>query len=277
MPAPQASMMENLAKVKFASFALRVPENWQEPSGDPAADHYSKAIQPSEKVTSPAVGAPLLFTPASMVKYHTDTQKMLQSGFGDYIKNICSAICSAWSQWQTAATMVGIVVTGPMASVGQIVGPPLGPLILASAPMDSPMKAKYSTAIANAIGIGWLTFTATVKFAPPLPLWPAYAAVPTPVAPPMPNVPQTFAALMQVPVSISANVLKTQMIGLLADPKAQYHQQLFEAVATAFEQCYTTWKASTMINNVTAIATGGTPISPIPAVGTAIMPPGGFT
>lgn len=275
MPAPQASVMQQLARTKFMGFQNRVPKDWQNPSGDPAAQHFAKAIKDSEKVTAP--GMPPLFIPAALHKQATDTQKMLVGKFGQFIDDTCSALCSAWSQWQTAASMVGFVVTGPMVSAGQIVGPPMGPLFLASAPKSSPQELKYSMAIMQALDLGWTTFLATVKAVPPLPFYPAYAAVPTPVAPPMPNVPVPFAAFLQVPVSISCDVMKMAMFGNLGDPTAPYALNLFEAISFAFEQCYNVWKGTTMVNNVMAIASGGTPITPIPAVGTAMMPPGGFT
>ena len=279
MPAPQASAMQQLARLKFTSFQLKVPTDWQNPSGDPGAQHYGKAFKDSEKVTSP--GAPPLFLPASMNKYHTDTQKMHVAKYGAYIDGICSAICSAWSQWQTAATMVGVLINAVTASLGQIVGPPLGPLIMASGPKNGPQELKYTTAIANTIGTAWLTFTATVKI-PGLPFYPAYAAVPMPMAVPTPNVPVPFAALTQVPVSISASVMKMQMIGMLADPKAPYHKELFESVSDAFEKCYNLWKVSTMVTKVmplvAPVPTFAPPYVPVGPVvgGTAAMLPGGF-
>ena len=100
--------MQQLARLKFTSFNLKVPANWQEPQGE-LADMYGKALKPDEKVSSP--GMPPLFQPASLVKPHTDTQKMHIAKFGAFIDGTCSAICSAWSQWQTAATMVGVCVT----------------------------------------------------------------------------------------------------------------------------------------------------------------------
>jgi hypothetical protein len=273
MPAPQAEMMKQLARAKFASFGITVPQKWQQPAGQ-KGDHYGRAFKPEDKSSSPVVGLPLV-QPASMYKWHTDIQKMHHAKIGAFLDGICSAICSAWSQWQTAATMAGIVVSGPMVTAGQLVGPPLMPLIMASAPKSSPMELKYSTAIATSISNGWLAYTATVKLAGH-PFYPAYSAVPTPVAPPMPNVPVPIAQLIQVPTTISKDALKMQKVGVLADPTAPFHQELFESVSHAFEECYNTWKISTMVTNVYAIATGGTPISPIPAVGTATMAPGGL-
>src|SRR3954465_9195703 len=277
MPAPQASAMSQLARLKFTSFGLKVPTNWKEPQGE-ASDHYGKAFKDNEKTTAP--GAPPLFQPASMNKYHTDTQKMHIDKIGKFIDGTCSAICSAWSQWQTAATMVGIVINAVTAMGGQIVGPPWTPLILATAPKATPMEMKYSAVIAQVIGTAWLTFTATVKVTG-MPWYPAFAAVPSPVAPPAPNVPCPFGVLMQVPVSISASVLKMQMVGQLADPQAPFSSELFASISDAFEKTYNLWKVSTMVTNVLGtgpVPTFAPPYVPVGPVvgGMGNMTPGGF-
>jgi hypothetical protein len=279
MPAPQASAMQQLARLKFTSFNLKVPQNWKDPQGDPAGDHYGRAFKPDEKASAP--GMPPLFQPASLNKYHTDTQKMHIGKIGAFIDGTCSAICSAWSQWQTAATMVGIVINAVTATGGQIVGPPWTPLILASAPKSTPMELKYSNVIAQVIGTAWLSFTATVKVTG-MPWYPAFAAVPSPVAPPAPNIPCPFAALTQVPMSISCNVLKMQMVGQLGDPNAPFHQELFESISDAFEKTYNLWKVSTMVTNVLGtgpVPTFAPPYVPVGPVvgGVGTMTPGGFT
>jgi hypothetical protein len=176
--------------------------------------------------------------------------------------------------------MVGIVITGPTASIGQVVGPPWTPLILAQGPKTSPMLLKYTNVVANVIGTAWMTFTATIKV-PGMPWYPAFAALPSPIAPPTPNIPCPVAALTQVPVSISANVLKMQMVGQLADPMAPYHQELFESISDAFEKSYNTWKVSTMVTNVLGtgpVPTFAPPYVPVGPVvgGVGTMPPGGF-
>ncbi|HEX5061431.1 MAG TPA: hypothetical protein VFV99_18820, partial [Kofleriaceae bacterium] len=153
--------MQQLARLKFTSFNLKVPKDWRDPSGGDAGDHYSRAFKPDEKASTP--GMPPLLQPASLNKYHTDTQKMHIAKVGAFIDGTCSAICSAWSQWQTAATMVGVVITAITASVGQVVGPPWTPLIMASAPKASPMELKYSNVIATVLGTAWLQYTATIK------------------------------------------------------------------------------------------------------------------
>jgi len=279
MPAPQASLMAQLARTKFMSFNLKVPQRWQAPVGDPKEQHYRDAFKPEEKSTAP--GAPPLVQPASMNKYHTDTQKMHIDKIGKFLDDITKAICSAWSTWQTSATMVGVIINTLTAAGGQIVGPPLAPLILAQAPKATQQQMRYSNAVANVIGTAWLSFTATVKV-PGLPWYPAFVAFPGPVAPPTPNIPMPFAALTQVPVSISTNVLKMQMVGMLGDPMAPFHAELFEAIAHSFEMSYNTWKVSTMVTNVLGtgpIPTFAPPYVPVGPVvgGVGTMTPGGFT
>jgi hypothetical protein len=279
MPAPQASAMSQLARLKFTSFGLKVPQNWKEPQGDPDADHYSKAFKDGEKVTAP--GAPPLFQPASMNKYHTDAQKMHIDKIGKFIDGVTDAICSAWSQWQTTTTMVGVVINAVTAVGGQLVGPPLMPLILAKAPKNTPSELKYSNVIATVIGTAWLSFTATVKI-PGLPWYPAYAAVPSPMAPPVPNTPVPFATLTQVPTSISSAMMKQQMVAQLADPQAPFHKELFESITDAFEKSYNLWKVSTMVTQVmptlAPVPTFAPPYVPVGPVvgGVAAMLPGGL-
>lgn len=277
MPAPIDSAMQQLARQKFTSFAIRVPTNWQDPQGD-AGQQYSDAFTASEKATTP--GSPPLFIAASANKYHTDTQKMLIAKIGSFLDTTCSAICYAWGQWQKMAAMPGIIVNGPVAAGGAIAGPPLQPLILQKGAMSTPNLAKFTNVIATVISTSWLTFTQTVKV-PALPWFPAFTMVTAPIAPPMENLPCTFAQLLQVPVSIAADLMKTQMIAQLADPQAPFAPQIFEAICFAFEQTYNTWKTTCMVQ---AKGTGPVPTFAPPVVpggpvvmGVAAVTPGGFT
>lgn len=279
MPAPQASAMQQLARAQFMSFSIKLPKDWKQPHSETAAKQYIKAFKLTELVGVP--GAPPLFVPATPNKYHTGTQKKLSEQFGTYIDGICSAICSAWSQWQGLATMAGIIVNGPTATGGQVVGPPWMPLIMASGPKATPAELKYTTTIATVISNAWLQYTATIKV-PGLPWYPAFAAFPSPMAPPTPNIPAPLMSLTQVPVSVSKDVLKGQMIGQHGDPEALHSKELFDAVSDAFDKTFKIWQGSTILNNV--LGTGPIPTFAPPFVpagpvlgGVATMPPGGFT
>lgn len=280
MPAPQSSMMKQLARLKFSQNGLKVPDQWTTPTGDPGAQHWRDAFTAAQSTSSPDPTVPPLFVPHTLNKFHTDTQKQLTKIFGGYLDGICDAICSAWSQWQTAATMVGVLINGPVASLGQVLGPPVGPLILATGPKASPAELKYTSTISNVIGTAWLSYTASIKV-PGLPWYPAFAAVPSPIAPPMPNVPVPVIALTQVAAPVSATVMKTQMFGMHGDPTAMYARELFDAVCDAFEKCFQLWQTTTMVTNV--LGTGPVPVFAPPVVpagpvvgGVGTMTPGGF-
>ncbi len=197
-----------------------------------------------------------------------------------YIDDISSAICTAWSQWQTSATMVGVVINAVAATGGQIVGPPWTPLILASGPKQNSEALKMTNTIASVLGSAWLTFTATVKVTG-MPWYPAFAAVPAPVAPPAPNIPCPFAALTMVPTSIGKDVLTLQMVGVDGDPMSN-HKLVYAAIADAFEKIFNLWKVSTMVTNVLGtgpVPTFAPPYVPVGPVvgGVGTMIPGGFT
>jgi len=130
------------------------------------------------------------------------------------------------------------------------------------------------------LGTAWLQYQSSIKV-PGLPWYPAFAAMPSPVAPPTPNVPVPVATLTQLTVPISKSVLKGQMIAQLGDPGAPHHRELFDAIADAFDKCFQLWRTSTMVTNV--LGTGPVPSFAPPFVpvgpvlgGIANMTPGGF-
>jgi hypothetical protein len=273
-------MMQQLAKLQFSSFGIKLPIDWRDPTETVAANHYGKAFKASEKVTPVPPCPPALFVAASPNKYHTDAAKEISDKLSAYIDGICSAICSAWSQWQSTATLVGVVINAVTAAGGQVVGPPWMPLIMAGAPKATEWELKYSTAIADALSTAWLSYTATIKV-PGLPWYPAFAAFPGPVAPPTPNVPVPVAALTQVTAPLAKSALKGLKTGKLAQPEALHAEKLFEALADAFEKCFKIWQTSTMVTNV--LGTGPVPTFAPPVVpagpvvgGIGTMVPGGF-
>ncbi len=279
MPAPQASMMKQLCRLQYSTNGLKMPDQWTAPSGDPAAAHYAKDYV--QKPGSPDTTVPPLYMAASMTKDHTDTQKKITSVIGTYLDGIVTAICSAWSTWQSAATLVGVTIAGPVAAAGQVVGPPLMPLIMAEGPKSTPMELKYTTTIANVINTSWLTYTAGIKV-PGLPWYPAFAAFPGPVTPPTPNIPCPVITISTAAAAVAGAAMKGQMIGMHGDPMAQWHKEIFDAVTDAFEKCHKIWEASTMVTNV--LGTGPVPSFAPPYVpvgpvvgGVGTMTPGGFT
>jgi hypothetical protein len=280
MPAPQASEIKKNIRDKFTSFKIKVPQNWQNPSGDPDAKHYADAFTSSEKNTSP--GSPPLVLAQTSNKYHTDTQKMHIDKLGKFFDGIGDAIASAWSAWQTSSSMVGVIIAGSMGNGGKIVpNTPWAPLILTAGPKDTPMYLKYTTTVANILGAQWLAYGLSITLAGAS-LWPMFNSFPSPVVPP-PGIPNPKPCKLSDPTTINVDVglqteaLKSAMIGAHADPQAPLHKEIFEAVAFGFNKSFQDWKKKTELK---LLGMGAVPscvppaFPPGPVVGTAIMPPG---
>jgi len=276
MPAPQKAQFAELAKLLFKANAIGLPVGWSDPSGD----QYPDAFAVSERATAPDPAS--LFLAKSANKYHVDTQKEVGKGFADFIDGICGAICSAIDQWMKLTSVAGMIVNGPVGVVapGNVVGPPLFPLIFASAPKNTPQLMKYSKAVAQAFGTAWQTWQSGLTGQL---MYPAFAAFPGPMAPPMPNIPMPLIAFASPgEAMLSPSTLKGAMIANLGDPDALHHKELFDAIAQAFAVVFPIFKATTMFMNVQGtgpIPTFAPPFVPVGPVvmGTSIPTPGALT
>ena len=273
MPAPQKSMLAQLAKVNFISKGINLPMDWSQPG-----DQYPDAFKPSEVATAP--NSPMnLFRDATLNKYHVDTAKTIGKQYEKYIDGICGAICDSIDKWMKMTMITSALINGPVGVVlpGSFVGPPLMPLILATAPKSTPQEMKYSNAVASALGTLWQLWQTGLMGTL---MYPAFAAFPGPVAPPMPNIPLPLIAFSSPGESgLSPSTLKITMDANLADPTAQHASDLFDAIAKAFNTVFQVFKASTMVQNVLGmgpIPTFAPPFVPVGPVvmGTVIPTPG---
>ena len=130
----------------------------------------------------------------------------------------------------------------------------------------TPMLLKYATAVAKAVGMGWMSWAMSFKI-PGLPMYPSFAMFPLALAPPMPSIPMPLLAMTQVTTTLGASALKQMMVGNLADPQAPFHDKLFEAIADGFEKSFLLWQASTMVTNI--LGTG-----PVPTFAPPYIPAG---
>ncbi len=264
MPAPQAAMLKNMARAMFKAHAIQLPVNWQQPSGK-AGEQYVDAFKPSERAVPPDPSA--LFIPASPNKYHVDTANSISNKFGTFIDGVCDAVAQAWGQFHSMAMLTGIVINGPVAAGGTLVGPPLTPLIIASAPKATANEIKYSKTIATVIGTAFTQWQNAVKV-PGLPWYPAFALFPSPMAPPMPNIPTPLVAIGAAGMSsMMDSALSGQMTSQLGDPQAQHHKELFDSIAKAVFSTFTLWHTTTMVNNVLGMG-------PVPTFAPPFVPAG---
>jgi len=254
-------MYKQLARQIFVAHAIRLPVNWSKPG-----NQFDDAFDPSELIAVP--NAPTnLFREASLNKYHVDTAKDVGSQFGKFIDGTCDAICSGISQWMTATSITGVVINAVvgMLTPGGVVGPPLTPLILANAPKETPQELKYSNVIATVFGTAWQTWQSGITGTL---MYPAFAAVPSPVAPPLPNIPVPLVALPSAgEAMLAAPTMKAQMIAQLGDPQAPHAVELFDALTQGFTPVFNIMKVSTMVTNV--LGTG-----PVPTFAPPFVPVG---
>ncbi|HTO92223.1 MAG TPA: hypothetical protein VMJ70_13925 [Candidatus Sulfotelmatobacter sp.] len=261
MPKPPKELYSQLAKQLFAAKTIALPQNWT-----PPGSQFSNAFSVSELISLP--NSPTnLFREATLNKYHVDTAKEIGEKFEKFIDGVCGAVCDGIGNWLTASTIAGVMINAVVGVLtpGCVIGPPLGPLILAGAPKETPAELKYSTAIANAFGNAWTTWASGLTGQL---MYPLFAAVPSPVAPPAPNVPMpliTFASPGEA--LLSPSTLKMSMVGLYGDPTALHSDDLFDALSQAFATPFNMFKATTMVQNV--LGTG-----PVPTFAPPFVPVG---
>lgn len=226
---------------------------------------------------TPASCPPSLFVAASNDLADCNDQRDTSQAFENYIDGVCTAICAGWSNWQSKVVLTGVQVNAVIAFGGQVIGPSIETMILASAPKWSEWQTRRSNAISIAMGMAFRDFSLRIRV-PGLPWYPAFAAFPAPVAPPTPNIPVPLAAICGG--RITAAWLKNEMMHSFGAPN-EWSTELFESIATAVEECFALWVTSTMVTNVMGtgpIPTFAPPYVPVGPVvgGTANMIPGGF-
>jgi hypothetical protein len=163
----------------------------------------------------------------------------------DLGNGLADAVATAWSSWQFLAVVSGVAVNGPTASGGQLTGPPLAPLIIANASAVDPVAG---LALASALGAAHGQFTAAF-FLQGLPVFPSFAAVPSPIAPPTPSIPIALAVGGLTPNAFGT---ASQAINL-QDPAKQ---QAAVAVADAMAATVSTFIARSTLS---MIGTGPVP------------------
>lgn len=278
MPAPVGAAMANDVKTFFRAKAIKLSVNWSQPTGE-GGKQYGDAFEPSERAVPDSSNR--LFVAVSTNKYHVDQCVKVGQAFEQFIDGMSAAICGGWQQWCGMATVVGPLVNAVVAVVtpGNILGPPLFPLIFAQAPKATPMQLKYSMAIGGALGDAWLAWH--MGFAGTLNYPPTFATCPSPVHPPTPNLPKPLVAVGKSPgeALLAPPALKGAMMLRLADPMAMHAEPLFDCFAQAIKKAFDMWAGQTQLSSVLGIGPVPTfappfvPVGPVVAgVGTA--PPG---
>ncbi|MGM0576510.1 MAG: hypothetical protein ACQEXJ_12345 [Myxococcota bacterium] len=234
--------MKPLADITFIAQAKRLSVDWSQPTGE-AAKQYGQAFSPSEKA---AVPEPMCyFFPVSTNKYHVDQAKDIGKKFKDLCHAMLDGFKKAVDMWKMQAGFQNLKVMA-VSAIGQpgcLKGPDLAPLIKNfSLPAATGNEAKWRDAIADGLARSWKEWQDKVMV-PGLPWYPAFAAFPGPMAPPMPNVPMPLIACPSAGMAkMMPNALKSAMEQgyNLDDPDDQFGA-LAQAIAVAVSASFMAW------------------------------------
>ena len=133
-------------------------------------------------------------------------------GWPDHKQSAIKGVRQALELWKIQARFADVRIMAVSAIGGKLVGPDLTPMIQ-SAMLATGTPANISGAFARAVGAAWKQWADSVTV-PGLPWYPAFAAFPGPMAPPMPNVPMPVATLLSPgdsamqPTAIAASLRK---------------------------------------------------------------------
>ncbi len=249
MPGLNTQIMLLTARQRFSQFRLRLPTVVRGPAPQlRIAPPPSVSTRQQPARATPDACPPSLFVAASDDSRDVEFQRVCNKRMDTYLSRICDAIGQAHGRWRTRATLVQVLINAVSASGGSLQGPGLEPDIRIFAPQEDAWQRPRSEAIAYGIGACWNNWQVSVSV-PGLPWYPAFAAFPGPVAPPMPNVPTPLVALRQMTPHLSASPLKAQMQARYSGDN-EWSNELFEAVASGFERAFQLWTPTQMVTNV---------------------------
>jgi hypothetical protein len=250
---PGLQPIKILGNLLFLSKAYKLPVDFSRPHSGYQADHYGDAFafRPEDMIGIPKL-IPPWFLPAEMPnRYYQETCDEIGQNFKDFHDAMIDAVVFAHNMWKLQAKFqdLKIMAISAIGMPGCLSGPELEPLIK-NAPMVAAFtghKAKHRDAVAKGVSQCFKKWQDNVTV-PGLPWYPAFAAFPGPMAPPLPNVPMPLITCVSasMPEIILPNSMKSAMDGALdgelKDKDTDKHYEgLHEAIATVLALAFIMW------------------------------------
>lgn len=282
---PSLKLIKILGHVAFSEYDKRIPHSWSVPMLEPGRYMFRDSLAPHEKVGIPNMPIPF-FKPDNPNKYHQDACNAMGARFKEFHDAMVDALIEAHDQWRMAAGFTGLQIAAVVAigAPGCLVGPDLEPLIKSASPVVnmSGQEAAYRDAVAAGLGTCFKAWQNGVTV-PGLPWYPAFATVPSPVAPPTPNLPMPLitcisAGLPHICIpGIMQNIMKLKL-----DPEVRKKDEdekfmaLFGAIEATLIVGFALWLATQQVTNVMGtgpVPTFAPPVAPVgPVVGGTNLP-----
>jgi len=272
---PALSMIKPLGNLKFFAGGLKLPTQFDE--------KYYKDHNPEsgEQGNPPQTIPPWFMAPHPGYKYQQDSVDKIGKNFKDFHDSMIDAIGFAHNMWKLQAKVqnLNIMAVAAVGAPGCLTGPELESLIK-TAPQCAAWSgnmAKHRDAVAKGVSKCFKNWQDNVTI-PGMPMYPAFAAFPGPMAPPMPSIPIPLIACPSPMMSqiITPTQMQSEMGnaldgGLKDKDKTKQYDALYGAIATVLSMAFTIWMASQQIMLVLGkgpIPTFAPPFVPVgPVVG----------
>jgi len=282
---PSISPIPIIGHAIFMSHALKLPttDGWEQPSGDPAAQQYPDALNedPPSKIPIPTHFPVPFFQPQNPNRIHQDSCNEVGKKFQEFHDDMLDSVKFAVDMWRLTAYFNGLKIMAVVA-IGQpgcLKGQELESFIkIAPSSVKYLAQAnakKYVDAVAAGVSKCFKDWQDQVMV-PGLPWYPAFAAFPGPMAPPMPNVPVPLIACVSskmtrimVPSQMKDEMINALDSGIKQDDPDKQHEALFDAIATALALAFTMWLPSQQVmlvmgyGNIPTFAPPYVPVGPV--------------
>ena len=286
---PGISPIKILGNLKFLSHNLKLPVDFKKPQGDPSGKHYGDAFSPPDRLAPPRLVPPWFLPAETPNKYYQDSCDTVGQAYKDLHDAMIDAVQFAHNMWKLQAHFksIQVMAVAAIGAPGCLDGPALESLIK-NAPSCAALvgnAAKHRDAVAQGVSKCFKSWQDQVTV-PGLPWYPAFAAFPSAMAPPMPNIPMPLITCVSAKMTdiVMPDAMKQAMGDALdgevkrKDPSKQY-EALHDGIATVLALAFLTWLPAQQVSLVLGkgpIPTFAPPFVPVGPVmgGDIIAAPG---
>ncbi|MBQ9244409.1 MAG: hypothetical protein IJ165_14525 [Proteobacteria bacterium] len=265
-----------LADLSVASKQHVMPpkDSWKAPAakGFEEAKNYHDGVGASNwgQGYPAADGLVTYFATQDNHKYHFDTAKEMTQTYKKFISTQIDAVSYAFNIWRLTLTFSNLKVNGPCAvgSKGCLGTKTDFFKLFKTYPGHAEFAmgkhySKWRDAVGKGVNQCLKNYVDSVMI-PGFPWYPAFAAFPGPVAPPMPNItwpliacPATGLADITTPEKLKKAMLNNFDNGVAEKCHDDIHKTIFEAIATSLSMGFLIWVSTQTINMV--MSTGNIP------------------
>ena len=248
--------MPSLLLIKPLGNLIFLAEGKQLPTKEWAEKFYKDRKQvSSDQGNAPQTMPPWFQSPHPGYKYHQDPADTVGKNYKDFHDTMLDAVKNAHDMWRLKAQFKDLQVNSltALGAPGCLDGAALESDIKnMAAGMDGNMK-KHRDAVAAGVSKCFKQWQDSVQITG-LPLYPAFVAFPSAMAPPMPNIPVPLIACISSDITKicmpddMAKAMGDALDGGLKDKdKDKQYEALHKAIATVLSLGFLIWLASQMV------------------------------